>query len=85
MYCFCGVSVMARGKTLKVAFKSNNQNQAMLMTPDLNDLIAANHPVCVVAAVMEKTDVSVVVRQYKPGGTSSYHGPPQITFEVVSF
>jgi len=42
---------MARGKTLSVVFKSNQQHQAMLLPPDLNDLIAANHPVRIVSEV----------------------------------
>jgi hypothetical protein len=45
---------MARGKTLQVVFKQNFQNQGMLLPPDLNDLIAQNHPVRVVHAVLEK-------------------------------
>lgn len=66
---------MARGKTLKVVFKQNFQNQGMLLPPDLNDLIAQNHPVRIVHAVLEKVDISQLVQLYKPGGTSSYHPP----------
>jgi transposase len=74
---------MARGKTLTVAFKSNYQNQAMLLPPDLNDLIAANHPVRIVNEVLEKVDISELVRQYKPGGTSSYH--PRMLLKVLVY
>jgi transposase len=74
---------MARGKTLSVVFKSNHQNQAMLIPPDLNDLIAANHPVRVVNEVLEKVDISELIRQYKPGGTSSYH--PRMLLKVVVY
>lgn len=75
--------VMARGKTLSVVFKSNHQNQAMLIPPDLNDLIAANHPVRVVNEVLEKVDISELIRQYKPGGTSSYH--PRMLLKVLVY
>ena len=74
---------MARGKTLSVVFKSNHQNQAMLIPPDLNDLIAANHPVRVVNEVLEKVDISELIKQYKPGGTSSYH--PRMLLKVLVY
>lgn len=74
---------MARGKTLSVVFKSNHQNQAMLLPPDLNDLIAANHPVRIVNEVLEKVDISELLRQYKPGGTSSYH--PKMLLKVLVY
>jgi transposase len=74
---------MARGKTLKVAFKANYQNQGMLLPPDLNDLIGANHPVRVVHSVLERVDISQLVNQYKPGGTSSYH--PRMLLKVLVY
>ena len=74
---------MARGKTLTVVFKSNHQHQAMLLPPDLNDLIAANHPVRIVSDVLEKVDISELLRQYKPGGTSSYH--PRMLLKVLVY
>jgi transposase len=74
---------MARGKTLSVVFKNNFQNQAMLLPPDINDLIAANHPVRVVSEVLEKVDISALLKQYKPGGTSSYH--PRMLLKVLVY
>jgi transposase len=74
---------MARGKTLSVVFKSNRQNQVMLLPPDLNDLIAKNHPVRVVNEVLEKVDISELLRAYKPGGTSSYH--PRMLLKVLVY
>lgn len=74
---------MAKGKTLKVIFKSNHQYQAMLLPPDLNDLIAGNHPVRVVSEVLEKVDITQLLRQYKPGGTSSYH--PRMLLKVLVY
>jgi transposase len=74
---------MAKGKTLKVVFKQNNQNQAMLLPPDLGDLIAANHPVRIVNAVLDKIDIAPLVRLYKPGGTSSYH--PRMLLKVLVY
>ena len=74
---------MARGKTLTVVFKQNFQNQGMLFPSDLNDLIAQNHPVRVVDGVLEKVDISHLVKQYKPGGTSSYH--PRMLLKVLVY
>lgn len=74
---------MARGKTLSVVFKNNLQNQGMLLPPDINDLIAANHPVRVVNEVLEKVDITELLRQYKPGGTSSYH--PRMLLKVLVY
>ena len=48
---FVVIVYMARYKTLKVAFKANHQHQGMLLPPDLNDLIAQDHPVRVVNEV----------------------------------
>ncbi len=74
---------MARGKTLSVVFKSNHQNQGMLLPPDLNDLIGATHPVRVVNEVLDKVDISELLHQYKPGGTSSYH--PRMLLKVLVY
>ena len=74
---------MAKGKTLSVVFKSNHQHQAMLLPPDLSDLIAANHPVRVVSAVLDRVDITHLIEQYKPGGTSSYH--PRMLLKVMVY
>ena len=74
---------MAKGKTLKVAFKAGNQRQAMLLPPDLNDLVAANHPVRTVNSVLDKIDITALVKMYKPGGTSSYH--PRMLLKVLIY
>jgi transposase len=64
---------MARGKTLSVVFKANHQHQIMAFPPSLDELIATGHPVRVVHEVLEKVDITALLQQYKPGGTSSYH------------
>ncbi|SHN13843.1 transposase, partial [Chitinophaga sp. CF418] len=74
---------MARGKTLSVVFKSNHQNQGMLLPPDLNDLITANHPVRTVNDILDKVDITKLIQQYKPGGTSSYH--PRMLLKVLVY
>jgi transposase len=64
---------MARGKTLSVVFKANHQHQLMALPPSLDELVAANHPVRIVGEVLDKVDITALLQQYKPGGTSSYH------------
>ena len=64
---------MARGKTLSVVFKANHQHQIMAFPPSLDELVAADHPVRVVHEVLERVDITALLQQYKPGGTSSYH------------
>src|SRR6201996_5595894 len=64
---------MARGKTLSVVFKANHQHQIMAFPPSLDELVATGHPVRVVHEVLEKIDITALLQQYKPGGTSSYH------------
>ncbi len=46
-------------------------------------MIAQNHPMRVVHAVLEKVDISQLVQQYKHGGTSSYH--PQMLLKVLVY
>lgn len=64
---------MAKRQNLKVIFKQNDQNQLMLLPPSLDELVAADHPVRVVNAVLDKVDISAILSGYKPGGTSSHH------------
>ncbi|PZR29953.1 MAG: hypothetical protein DI535_00155 [Citrobacter freundii] len=72
---------MAKGKSLKVVFKTSDSRQAMLLPPDLNEIVSANHPVRTVAEVLDKVDITALVRQYKPGGTSSYH--PRMLLKIL--
>lgn len=74
---------MARGKTLKIPFKADRQHQVMLFPPDINELIADNHPVRVVNQVLDSVDISQLIKQYKPGGTSSYH--PRMLLKVLVY
>ena len=74
---------MARGKASTVVFKRNLQGQAMLLPPDLGELIASDHPVRVVNEVLDRIDITELLRQYRPGGTSSYH--PRMLLKVLVY
>lgn len=74
---------MARGKTLKVVFKTSDQRQGVLLPLDLSEMIAVDHPVRVVNEVLDRVDISALIAQYKPGGTSSYH--PRMLLKVLVY
>ncbi|MCU7550274.1 IS1182 family transposase [Chitinophagaceae bacterium LB-8] len=74
---------MARGKTLKVVFKTSDQHQSVLLPLDLSEMIALDHPVRVVNEVLDKVNISALLAQYKPGGTSSYH--PRMLLKVLVY
>jgi len=74
---------MARGNTLSVVFKQNQQQQLMALPPTLDELIVKNHPVRTVNDVLDKVDITKLLQQYKPGGTSSYH--PRMLLKVLVY
>ena len=55
----------------------------MLLPPSLEELIEENHPVRVVNAVIDRINVSPLLKQYKPGGTSVYH--PRMLLKVLIY
>lgn len=62
-------------------FKVYQQNQTYLFPPNLEDLIAANHPVRVVSEVIDSIDIDIIIKKYKGGGTTSYH-PRNVTKSI---
>lgn len=55
----------------------------MLLPPSLDELIDGNHPVRIVNQVLDNVDDRVLVKQYKGGGTSSYH--PRMLLKVMVY
>jgi len=74
---------MAKGKTLQVIFKADRQHQTMLLPPSLDEMIASHHPVRIVHDILDKVDITAVLKKYKTGGTSSYH--PRMLLKVLVF
>ncbi len=68
---------------LKVVFKTYDQQQAMLLPPSLDELIAQNHPVRIVNKVLDQIDIEPLIAKYKAGGTSSFH--PRMLLKVLVF
>lgn len=74
---------MAKGVVLKPIFKAYHQDQIMLLPPSLAELIADNHPVRIVNEVLNKIDIRPLTREYKTGGSSSYH--PLMLLKVLVY
>lgn len=64
-------------------FKTYSPTQALLIPPTFSDLIAVNHPVRVVNSVIDSIDLKLLEKQYKGGGTSSYH--PRMMLKVLIY
>ncbi len=56
-----------------MTFKPYTMEQPALLPPDLEELIPEDHLVRVVNRVIDGLDLDRLLRQYKGGGTSSYH------------
>jgi len=68
---------------LKAVFKSYNQKQLMLLPPSLDEMIEPGHPVRLVDDIIDNVDDTSLLRQYKGGGTSSYH--PRMLLKVMIY
>ena len=66
-----------------VVFKAYTQNQAMLLPPSLDELIAPDHPVRIVNQVLNKIDIEPLLQKYTGGGSSSFH--PRMLLKVLVF
>ena len=68
---------------MNVSFKKYDCNQIMLLPPSLDELISLNHPVRVVSHVIEQVDIEILTKEYKGGGTSSYH--PRMLLKLLVY
>ena len=57
----------------QAVLKTYSQQQAILLPPDLEELIDRNHPARVINTVIDSLGIDRIRRQYEGGGTSSYH------------
>ena len=67
----------------KQIFKGYTQAQPMLLPPRLEELIPKGHLVRVVNEMIERIDLTPLIRQYKGGGTSAYH--PKMLLKVMIY
>jgi transposase len=64
-------------------FKPYQQNQGFLFPPNVDDMVAANHPVRVVSGVIDSIDIDIIIKKYKGVGSSSYH--PRMLLKVLVY
>ena len=69
----------------KPVFKQYSPTQAFLIPPSFDELIDARHPVRIVNDVVEKIDLKLLEKQYKGGGSSSYHPKMMLKIMVYSY
>lgn len=74
---------MAKGPVLRPTFKAYHQHQAMLLPPDLDEMIEPHHPVRVINSILDSLDIEGLLKKYKGGGTSSYH--PRMLLKVLVY
>lgn len=66
-----------------ILFKTYDQQQSMLLPPDLSELIDAHHPVRVINVVVDSLNIDAIINTYKGGGTSSHH--PRMLLKVLVY
>ena len=57
----------------KLAIKSDNRKQNLLLPPSLDELVPENHMVRVVDAVIDRLDISDILSTYRGGGNSAFN------------
>ena len=67
----------------KLAIKSDNQNQMMIIPPSLDELIPSNHVVRIVNAVIDRLDISEILSTYRGGGNSCFD--PRMMLKVLIY
>jgi transposase len=73
---------MKKKKNKHIVFKPYTMGQLQLPT-NLEDLIPPNHIVRIVNGAIEKMDLSILMKPYKGGGTSSFH--PKMMLKVLIY
>ena len=67
----------------KLAIKSDNRKQNLLLPPSLDELVPKNHMVRVVDAVIDRLDISDILSTYRGGGNSAFN--PKMMLKVLVF
>jgi len=68
---------------LKLTFKQLESNQVVLFPGNLSERIPENHPVRIVNQVVDSIDISIIMKQYKGGGTSVFH--PRMMLKILFY
>ena len=67
----------------KLAFKSDNQGQFQLLPASLDELIPTTHVVRVVSSIIDRLDLSGLLKSYKGGGNSCFH--PRMMLKILVY
>ena len=67
----------------KLAIKSDNRKQNLLLPPSLDEQVPENHMVRVVDAVIDRLDISDILSTYRGGGNSAFN--PKMMLKVLVF
>jgi transposase len=67
----------------KIQFKQLPLNSPSLFPQDIFEKIAVNHPVRLVNEVVDRLDIDHIIKQYKGGGTSSFH--PRMMIKILFY
>lgn len=67
----------------KQVYKTYNQNQAMLIPLNLEEMVPADHLVRQMDEIINRIDTSALDEQYQGGGTSAYH--PVMLLKVMLY
>jgi transposase len=62
-----------------IQFKQLPLSSPSLFPEEISEKISVNHPVRLVSEVVDHLDISAIIKQYKGGGTTSYH--PRMTIK----
>lgn len=66
-----------------VVFKRYNQEQMMLLPPDLSEMIPFSHMVRIVNMIIDGLNIEPLIATYQGGGTSAYH--PKMMLKVLVY
>ena len=67
----------------KLAIKSDNRKQNLLLPPSLDELVPENHMVRVVDSVLDRLDISAILSTYRGGGNSAFN--PRTMLKILVF
>lgn len=67
----------------KIQFKQLPLNSPSLFPQDIFEKIPSNHPVRLVNEVVDRLDIDHIIKQYKGGGTTSFH--PRMMIKVLFY
>ena len=68
---------------MRPVFKEYLQGQGTLFPERFDDYIPKDHPVRLVSAIVDRLDITPILKTYKGGGTSSYH--PRMLLKVLFY